>query len=225
MAGMYAHMGLRREKGKLVHDSRLTELEAWCLDAIRTWNQRPGEPCIPSQVLADYLGISPRELRQLINHLLSRRYHGLPIYMLPGTFGGYFLAESEATRERARTAIAAQLMRARTSAAKARDLGATAQELAQGVVQLTLDLGEEVQSQVAAGLGIRPPAKGPATHSQVVRALRRYARDPRAFARQIEDLRRQFGGLFVRREDLARVLRKQQERLIADTLRELGGEA
>ncbi len=216
MGTLRDHMGFVGRRG---HLSELTELEAWTLDCIRVWGERPGEPSIPAQALADYLGLRRRDLRRIINHLIDRRYHGLPVYMLPGVAGGYFLAETEATRERARTAIAAQLLRARTSAAKARDLGATAQELAQGVVQLTLDLGESVRGQVLAGLGVGQ--RRPASHTEVVRTLRRYARDPRAFSRQIAELREQFGGLFVRREDLARVLRKHQERMIEDALGEL----
>lgn len=213
------HMGFNAH-GR--HQRELTDLEAWMLDCIRTWGQRLGEPAIPARVLADYIGLRRRNLRRMINHLISRRYHGLPIYMLPGFYGGYFLGESEAARGRARTAVTAQLRRAKTSAAKARDLGATAQELAQGVVQLTLSLGGDVPAQVLEGLADSGRG-GPASHAEVVSALRRYARDPRAFARQIAELREQFGGLFVRREDLARVLRKHQERMIHDALGELGG--
>lgn len=202
------------------HNARLTELEAWCIDSIRTYNSRYYAPCMPAQDLADWLGIPTRELRTMINHLIDRRYHGLPVCMLPGDSGGYFIADKEALQDRAKTSIKAQLTRAKTGARKARDMGATNQELAGAVVQMALDLGEEVESQVVAGLGRR---KGPATHRQIMRAMAKYAADPIVFAREIEQLRAQFAGLFVRQEDLARAMRKQTEKAIAAAVAELAG--
>lgn len=204
------------------HRPELTELEGWSLDAVRTWCQR-GLP-IPARVLADYLGLSDRQVRHVVNHLIDRRHHGLPITPLPGVRGGYFVPDHPALRDLVAPAVAAQLGRAKTSAVKARDLGATVQELTQGVVQLTLDLGPEVRSQVAGALGTSP-RRGPATQAQVRQALARYARDPQRFAAEIAELRQIFGALFVRREDLARVLRQHSEALMEQALASLGGAA
>jgi len=206
----------------LVHRPELTELEAWALDAIRTWCQR-GRP-MPAPALAEWLGLSGRDTRTLVNHLIDRkRGHGLPVYPVPGNDGGYFVPDDHpALAERASRAVSAQLARARTSAVKARDLGATAQELTDGVVQLTLDLGLEVRAQVGQALA---PARGPATQAQLRQALTRYARDPRAFAKEIEELRRLFAGLFISEESVARVIRRHNEELIGRTLADLRGEA
>ncbi len=202
----------------LRHNPELSDLEAWALDSIRTWCQH-GQP-MPARNLADWLGLSGRQTRTLINHLIDRGFHGLPIYPVPGRFGGYFTAEHRALQERTAQAVAAQLGRARTSATKARDLGATKEELAHGVHQLTLDLGIEVQMRQALG-----GRRGPASHADAKQVLARYASDPRAFAREIAELRRLFGGLFVSQEDVARVIRRHNEELIGRTLAELQGAA
>lgn len=204
----------------LTHDPKLTEVEAWALDSIRTWCQR-GAP-MPAPTLAAWLELDGRDTRRLVNHLIDRRFHGLPVYPVPGRAGGYFVPGHQALRERTAQAVAAQLARARTSAVKARDLGASVQELADGVVQLTLDLGLEVSHQV--GRALAAP-RGPSTHADAKRVLQRYARDPRAFAREIAELRRLFGGLFVAQEDVARIIRQHSEELIGRTLAELRGEA
>lgn len=205
----------------LVHRPELTELEAWALDAIRTWCQR-GRP-MPAPALAEWLGLSGRDTRTLVNHLIDRQLgHGLPVYPVPGNEGGYFVVGHPALAERAGRAVSAQLTRARTSAIKARDLGATAQELTDGVVQLTLDLGLEVRAQVGQALA---PARGPATQAQLRQALGRYARDPRAFAKEIAELRRLFAGLFVSEESVARIIRRHSEDLIGRAVAELRGEA
>jgi hypothetical protein len=217
-----ADLGFEKAKnGNWIHQQELTTLEAWCVDSIRVYNSRKYAPNIPARDLADWLGITTRDLRILINHLVGREYHGLPICMLPGGGGGYFVADKEALKERAKVSIQAQLTRAKTGARKARDMGATNKELADSVVQLTLDLGSEVENQVAKGL---TGPKKPVTHREIMRTIRKYAADPMAFAREIGQLRSEFAGLFVRQEDLARVMRKQTGKAIEAALAELAGE-
>jgi hypothetical protein len=203
-----------------MHDPTLTELETWCLDTIRTWCQR-GRP-IPAPVLAEWLGLTERQTRRLVNHLIDREFHGLPVHPLPGLYGGYFTPDSALLRERAGRAVTAQLGRARTSAVKARDMGATVQELTEGVVQMTLDLGQEVRAKVGRALA---PQRGPATQAQVRQALTRYAADPQRFAAEITELRRLFGGVFVSEEDLVRLMRVNVEEATRRTMAAIRGAA
>ena len=203
-----------------MHNPELTRLESWCVDSIRTYNSQGGEPCMPADELAQWMGLGKRSLRRLINHLISREYHGLPIFPQPGLDGGYFIAETPGLKRRAGDAIEAQLKRAKTSAKKARDLGATDTELATGVVQLALDLGPAVETQIAAKL---TKGRGHVTHKQVVRQLTKYAGAPDAFAAEIGELRKLFSGVFVRKEDLTRVMRKQTEAAIEAAVAELSG--
>ncbi len=216
-------LGYRREgkSRRLVHDSERTELEQLCLDSIETWCQR-GKP-IGADHLAGWLGLRDRELRHLTLHLASRETHGEPVHGLPGCNGGYFIPKHPALKDLVGPAVAAQLARAKTSALKARDLGATAQELSQSVVQLTLDLGPEVREQVS--LSLPAPHRTRATDAQVRAALRRYAADPQRFADQIAELRNVFGGVFVTEDELARALRVQTEEAVQRTLAQLKGRA
>ena len=217
-----AELGFYAKAGLMKHNAGLSGLEGWCVDAIRTYNSRPGHPCIPARTLADMLDLDTRSLRTLINHLISREYHGLPIFPQPGNGGGYFMADTPQLKERAKGSIDIQLARAKTSARKARDLGANDQELAKSVVQLTLDLGPGVEKEVVYKLG-RRIKRQPATHKQVLRLLKRYSADPDAFAAEIAELRAEFAGVFVRKEDLTRVMRKQTEAAIEAAVAELSG--
>lgn len=205
----------------LAHDQALTELETWALDTIRVWCQR-SRP-IPAPVLAEWLGLTERQTRRLVNHLIDRNFHGLPVHPLPGLYGGYFTPDNVALRERAGRAVTAQLQRARTSAIKARDMGATVQELTEGVVQMTLDLGQEVRSQV--GRALATAQRGPATQAQVRQALTRYAADPQQFAAEISELRRLFAGVFVSEEDLVRLMRVNVEEATRRTMAAIRGAA
>ncbi|MCA1988146.1 MAG: hypothetical protein LDL07_03235 [Desulfarculus sp.] len=210
-----------RATDPVVHDSKLTELETWCLETIRTWCQR-GFP-IPAPALAEWLGLSGRDTRILVNHLIDRTFHGLPVHPLPGVYGGYFTPDNPDLKGRASQAVAAQLQRARTSAVKARDMGATVQELTEGVVQMTLDLGQEVRSQV--GRALCSSQRGPATQAQVRQALKRYAADPQRFAAEISELRRLFAGVFVSEEDLVRLMRVNVEEATRRTMAAIRGAA
>ncbi len=210
-------LGFTRVGPRWEHDRELTETESWCLDYVRVWCQRG--IAMPSWALANHLSVTDRGLRHLVNHLIDRNYHGLPINPLPGVRGGYFIPDHPDLRDLVGPAVAAQLSRAKTSAVKARDMGATTQELTDGVVQLTLGLGPEVHAQVAGALAPR----GPATHAQVRQALARYARDPQRFAAEISELRQVFGALFVQREELARAFRRHYEAALDQTLADLGG--
>ena len=210
-----------RATDPVVHSPHLTELEAWCLETIRTWCQR-GNP-MPAPALAEWLGLSGRDTRSLVNHLIDRRYHGLPVHPLPGVHGGYFTPDNPDLRGLAGQAVAAQLQRARTSAIKARDMGATVQELTEGVVQMTLDLGHEVRARV--GRALASPQRGPATQAQVRQALTRYAAEPSRFAAEISELRRLFAGVFVSEEDLVRLMRVNVEEATRRTMAAIRGAA
>jgi hypothetical protein len=213
-----AILGFYTKAGVTKHSAALTGEESACLDYTRTYNSRPGDPCIPARTLADFLYLDTRSLRSLINHLVDRDYHGMPIYALPGSGGGYFVADTPRLIERAKSAIDIQLARAQTSAKKARNFGANDKELAQGVAQMALDLGPGVQKEV---VGVLTKKRSPASHKEVVTRLRRYAKDPEAFAAEIKQLRQEFGEVFVRKEDLERVLHKQTATAIEAAIAEL----
>lgn len=212
-------LGFIQVRPELVHDATLTELERACLDTLGIWGQRDPSrrPYMPADRLAGLLGICDRSLRDLVNHLISPKYHGQALVPRPGPGGGYKLAT---TGEEAQRAAHTHWQRALTGVRKARALGAKIEELAQGTVQLTLGLGGTGARQVYERLEQELDLAGvPASHGAVARTLAVYRGDPQRYAQEIEDLARQFGGLFVRAQDLRRALeeasRETAERALA----------
>lgn len=208
-----------------VHYDDLTELEQNTIEAIKVHNQRPADPAIPADFLARWLDIPERDVRYVVNHLLDRRYHGLPIFYRAGLHGGYFLGtENEQLREWAKNAVQTHMRRAITGLKKARDMGASAAELAEGMVQLTLDLNQKQAQELGVDVIDSLAQAGiPISHQAVESALARYAKNPKQYQKEIHQLARQYGGLFVRREQLAAVLKEKAGALVEAAMAELGG--
>jgi hypothetical protein len=211
-----ADLGISQSGDKLLHSRDLTELEAAVVDALGIYCQRP-DAWMPADRLADFIGIPMRDLRRLINHLIDPDFHGVNIAPKPGHGGGYRLVTDPAE---AAQAAAIHWRRVQTGVEKARALGARSEELAEGMAQLTLGLGGGAPEQVAQKLA-RAGVKTPPTHNQVKGVLARYAGNPRKYARQIAEISREFGGVFVRREELARVLRQQAGRFVDSAIEQI----
>ncbi len=215
-------LGFEERDKKLWHNPQLTEAEAWLVDTIATYNQRPGNPLAPMDWVAYYTDMDSRSVRQMVNHLIRREYHGLPIYPLPGAGGGYFIGDPDNVAK-ARKAARTHLKRVITGGLKARALGASAAELSQSMVQLTLDLPGDAAQEVAEEMsGLLAEAGLPVSHAAVARTLARYQGDPKRYAQEIKELSEQYGGLFIRQEDLKRVLAAHLDKVGEKVLAELG---
>ena len=216
-------LGFEKQGYKWVHQPSLTDMEAWTLDTIGTYNQRPGRPLIPAGFLAEFTGLSGRDVREMVNHLIDRQMHGLPICPMPGLDGGYLLAGPD-DLERLRRSAEIHLKRVITGGRKARALGASAAQLGQSMVQLTLGLPDseallvvEEFSELLAEAGLAP------SHKAVTAALAKYAGSPERYAQEIGDLAQQLGGMFVRKQDLERVLSAKARELVSAAVTELSG--
>lgn len=218
-------IGFTKRGSKWLHSPDLTEIERWLVDTIATYNQRPGHPLAPMGLVAEYTGLSARDVREAINHLIHRKYHGLPIYPLPGRDGGYFLGQPDNV-DQAKHAANIHLRRVITGGLKARALGASAAELGQSMVQMALDLPGGAAREVAEEMsGLLAAAGLPVSHAAVAKTLARYQGDPDRYAQEIKDIAEQYGGLFIRREELRQILDRKAQELVAAALAELGGEA
>ena len=216
-------MGFEKQGDKWIHQSELTEMEAWTLDTIGTYNQRSGRPLIPAGFLAEFTGLSGRDVREMINHLIDRQMHGLPICSMPGLDGGYLLA-GQGDLERLRRSAQTHLKRVITGGRKARALGASAAQLGQSMVQLTLGLPDAEAAQVVAEFSELLAEAGLApSHKAVTAALAKYAGDPQHYAQEIGDLAQQFGDMFVSKLDLERVLSAKARELVSAAVIELSG--
>lgn len=210
------------ERGQRWHDPALTEAESLLVDTIATYNQRLGAP-VPMDRVAQWCDQTARGVRVMINHLIQE--HRLPIYPLPGAGGGYFLGDPGKLPE-AQRAVRIHLARVITGGRKARALGASAAELGQSMVQLTLDLPPATRQEVAEEMsGLLAEAGLPMSHAAVAHTLARYQGDPQRYAQEIKALAEQYGGLFMRREDLRALLEKQARQMVETALAELGAAA
>lgn len=218
-------LGFEKQGDKWCHHPQLTEAEAWLVDTIATYNQRPGHPLAPMEWVAYFTDMDSRSVREMVNHLIRREYHGLAIYPLPGNGGGYFVGDPNNVTK-ARKAARTHLKRVITGGLKARALGASAAELSQSMVQLTLDLPGDAAQEVAEEMsGLLAEAGLPVSQAAVAHTLARYQGDPERYAQEIRELAEQYGGLFVRREELRAILRKKADDLVSAALAELGGAA
>ncbi len=218
-------MGFEKRGDKWWHNPQLTEAESWLVDTIANYNQRLGGAPAPMEKVASFTGLTPRDVRHMVNHLIRREYHGLPIYPLPGVGGGYFVGDPS-NAPAAQRAVQTHLKRVITGGRKARALGASAAELSQSMVQLTLDLPDGAAQEVAEEMsGLLAEAGLPMSHAAVAHTLARYQGDPERYAQEIKDLAEQYGGLFIRREDLKQILAKKAQELVDAALAELGGKA
>ncbi|MBU4278199.1 MAG: hypothetical protein KKC30_15770 [Proteobacteria bacterium] len=218
-------LGFEKQGDKWCHNPQLTEAEAWLVDTIATYNQRPGKPLAPMEWVADFTALDARSVRELINHLIRREYHGLPIYPLPGGGGGYFVGSPDNVHL-ARRAVRTHLKRVITGGLKARALGASAAELGQSMVQLTLDLpGGEAREVAEEMSGLLAEAGLPVSQAAVATTLARYQKDPQRYAQEIKELAEQYGGMFLRREDLRVLLEKMAREMVERSLAELEGKA
>lgn len=191
---------------KILHRPELTKWERRVVAILGDFSREfPGE-FLPAEELAEALGLfeyagqnltpsrATRNLRTLVNHLIE--FHAIPVAPLPGVKGGYRLG---LTREEVERAVGPQLRRVRTGMRKVSSLQGAAEILTEGMVQLTLDLPGKTPVEIHRVLGERLGAfGGPASLGQVKKALEMYQADPDRYAREIEDLAEQFGGLFVR---------------------------
>eukprot|EP01022_Parablepharisma_sp_SALTPOND_P021799 TRINITY_DN43626_c0_g1_i1.p3 TRINITY_DN43626_c0_g1~~TRINITY_DN43626_c0_g1_i1.p3 ORF type:complete len:178 (-),score=78.25 TRINITY_DN43626_c0_g1_i1:496-1029(-) len=174
-------------------------------------------------MVAAYVELSERDVRLMVNHLIQK--HHLPIYPLPGQGGGYFVGDPRNLPE-AQRAVQIHLRRVITGGRKARALGASTAELGQSMVQLTLGLSDGAAQEVAEEMsGLLAEAGLPMSHAAVAHTLARYQGDPKRYAKEIRDLAEQYGGLFIRREELQAILRKKADDLVSAALAELGGQA
>lgn len=217
-------LGFEKRDDKWWHNPRLTEAEALLVDTIANYNQRLKGP-VPMETVAAWCDMSGRNVREMVNHLIERQYHGMPICPLPGMGGGYFLGDPGNLPE-VRRAVQIHLRRVITGGRKARALGAGAAELGQSMVQLTLDLPDDTAHEVAEEMSSLLAEAGlPVSHAAVAHALARYQDDPQRYSREIKDLAEQYGGMFMRHEDLRALLEKQAKEMVEKSLAELGGKA
>jgi len=159
----------------------------------------------------------------MVNHLIQQ--HHLPIYPLPGMGGGYFMGDPDKV-DAIQRAVQTHLQRVITGGRKARALGASAAELGQSMVQLTLDLPDGAAQEVAEEMsGLLAEAGLPMSHAAVAHTLARYQGDPKRYAKEIQDLAEQYGGLFIRKEDLKQILARKAQELVDTAMAELGGQA
>ncbi len=204
-----ADLGITRDAtvpAKFVHTPALTPWERRAVAVLGDFSREyPGEYLSADELAAavgllEYSGKpldserAKRYLRKLINHLIE--HHEMPVAPLPGIKGGYRLASTKAEIE---ASVGPHLRRVRTGMRKVNCLQGAGELLAQGMVQLLLDMGGKAPVEIHKALGERLGAgAGPATLGQVKQALARFESDPERYAREISDLAEQFGGLFVR---------------------------
>ncbi len=192
-------LGIERSGERVLHDKKLTVMESKAVAALGEHGKTHYGGFMPAPELAEALGLSLRDVRKLINHLISE--HDQPLVPRPGHGGGYRLADSQSDID---AAVAVHLARVRTGMHKISSLRGAGEALAQDMVQLTLDLPGESAAEVHRALGRSlGPVAAPASQEAIKRTLLKYRSDPGRYQAEIDELADAFGGLFVRGSVLA----------------------
>ncbi len=143
-----------------------------------------------------------RRVRATVNSLIM--VHGIPIMCMAGTGGGYYLPANAADVEGNHQAFYKRAMTGLVKAARGRRSA-----YADAMVQLTLGFESEA---AALGAGLRTEDGGPrgedgppAWVSVVSGLLQQVKGDPAKYASEIKRIQDEFGDIFVRRDQVARI--------------------
>jgi hypothetical protein len=140
-----------------------------------------------------------RRVRKAVNALIIR--HNISIMCQAGSGGGYYLPANKAEVERNHLAFH---RRAMTGLVK--DTRGTKAAYADAVVQLTLGFeGEAKAYRDLAGLPDSDDDGPPAWVEVVTQLLQQVKGDPAKYAAEIKRIQDEFGDIFVRRDQLAKI--------------------
>lgn len=195
---------------KGLHNKNLTPREALL---ISTLNERGlgRAKALSSDKLAESvfgptdIETGKRDLRRLVNHLIAS--HKIPICSMAGLGGGYWMPESpeevelvyQARRRRAMTGLI-KMTRGRQAA------------YIDAIEQMLLFYDEPEATAAIERFKFEPEKESiPAWIGLTTRLLDKLSRDPQRYAAEIEQLRRQFGEVFVSRQVIGKLVKHIDE--------------
>lgn len=146
-----------------------------------------------------------RRVRDAVNGLIIT--HGISICCQAGTGGGYYLPANEADVESNHRAFHRRAMTGLVKAARGRKAA-----YADAMVQLTLGFETEAETYRGASSGAQSGEDGPPAWVTVVTGLLQQVKgDPAKYASDIKRIQDEFGDIFVRRDQVARIKQLSSE--------------
>jgi len=147
----------------------------------------------------DRVESAKRRVRKVVNQLIIQ--HGIPICCEPGMGGGYYLPARDEDVELNHTRFHKRAMTGLVKATRARKAA-----YADAVIQLTLGFEDAArQVRLAAGAEELDDAGPPAWVKVVTGLLEQFRGDPERYAAEIRAIQDEYGDIFVRRDQVARI--------------------
>ena len=185
------------------HVRQMTALENHCLECLA--DRVGAEQRISQHALALRVGVSKRDLRRLLNHLIIS--HEIPIMCRAGNGGGHYFPASEGEVAQFYEEFHKRAMTGLMKASRGKKSA-----FVELVAQLSFGFDGQEAKEAIEALKLTPDSDPvPAFVGVVTRCLDRISAEPQRYAAEIRKLQQTYGDIFVPRDKLRMLREKASE--------------